>query len=259
MVRFTTNQPNAPTGLFEAADYHNPDDPNAKPPAVRRTVVHYAPGSRIDTSVPDQCHASDQQLEASGAAACPAGSLIGHGSAEFATGLPGPAATFDLDFDVLNNQDQVIFLAKPHGTNVAVSVARSTLSDSTSTTDIPAVPGGPPDGQSSLKHIQFQTEPVTTIRNGALVSYLTTPPDCPANPLWTSTTTFTYADGVSQTATGQTPCVPANAPAASHPPAPGPAKPGMRHRRRARARRHPRTHRTRHSRRPRRDSDGNRG
>jgi hypothetical protein len=257
-VQFTNSEPNAPTGLHESADYRNPDDPNGKPPPVRQTVVHYAPGVRIDTSVPDQCQASDQQLEASGASACPAGSLIGRGFAEFDTGLPAPAASFDVDLDVLNNQDQVIFLVKPHGTNAVVSVARSTLSGSTSTTDIAAVPGGPPDGQSSVKHIEFATNVVTRMRNGHLVSYMTTPPTCPPSGQWTSSTLFTYADGASQTATAQSPCKVAAA--TTHPPTAAPAPPSQvhpRHRHRRRGRHAPRHHlrRVRHDRDRDRDHD----
>ena len=35
-------------------DYVNPDDRDAKPPAVRRVVEVLASGSRIDTSVPER-------------------------------------------------------------------------------------------------------------------------------------------------------------------------------------------------------------
>ncbi len=219
-IGFSTQRASAPTSLSETASYRNPTDPGGKPPAVRRIVVHYPAGFRIDTSVPPQCHASDQELQLRGDAACPAGSKVGTGSAEFATGLPGSAATFDVDLEVLNNRDQLIFLTKPHGSNVILSVGRSPAVDGTVTTDIPATPGGPPDGQSSVRRIQFDLQTVTG-SGGA--SYLTTPPTCPASAAWTSVATFTYSDGVSQSIQVATPCTPTSTSGIGH---------GRRHQRR---------------------------
>jgi hypothetical protein len=204
-IAFSTQRASAPTALSEAASYRNPDDPAGKPPAVRRIVVHYPVGFRIDTSVPPQCQASDQELQLQGHAACPAGSKVGTGSTEFATGLPGSAATFDVDLEVLNNRDQLIFLAKPHGSNAVLNVGRSSAVNGTVTTDIAATPGGPPDGQSSVRRIQFDLQQVTG-PGGA--SYLTTPPTCPAIAAWTSQATFSYSDGISQTIQVATPCTP---------------------------------------------------
>src|SRR5258708_430225 len=96
-IGFSTQRASTPTSLSETASYRNPTDPGGKPPAVQRIVVHYPAGFRIDTSVPPQCHASDQELELRGDAPCPPGSKVGTGSAEFATALPGSAATFHFD------------------------------------------------------------------------------------------------------------------------------------------------------------------
>src|SRR2546428_9814820 len=90
-IAFGTFGPASPTSLSESATYRNPDDPNGKPPAVRRIVVRYPAGFRIDTSVPGQCHASDQQLQTSGGGACPSDSRAGSRDAELPTRLPGPA------------------------------------------------------------------------------------------------------------------------------------------------------------------------
>src|SRR3989441_7831939 len=205
-IAFGTFGPASPTSLSESATYRNPDDPNGKPPAVRRIVVRYPAGFRIDTSVPGQCHASDQQLQTSGGGACPSDSRVGSGDAELATGFPGPAATFQLDLEVYNNRDQLIFLIKPKGSSTVLSVGRSKVAGSTITTDIPATPGGPPDGQSSVKHIAFALAKVTKRSHGSTRSFLTTPPSCPVSREWTSRATFTYADGVSQTIRVATPC-----------------------------------------------------
>jgi hypothetical protein len=206
-VRFSSNLPGAPTGLSESAEYQDPNNPGGKPPAVRTIAVHYAQGFKFDTSVPALCTASDSQIQAQGDSACPAESRVGDGGAVFATGFPGPPSTFSVSFDIFNDKNQLIFLAKQPDTGMAIQVSRSTIQDGTITTNIAATPGGPPDGQSTVQSIHFKLNKVTTRRDGAVASYLTTPPACPSSGLWTSTGTFTYADGISQTIFPTTPCL----------------------------------------------------
>jgi hypothetical protein len=213
-VRFTSALPGTPTGLSESALYQDPNNPGGKPPAVRTIAVRYAPGFKFDTSVPALCTASDSQIQAQGDSACPAGSRVGDGGAVFATGFPGPSSTFSVSFDIFNDKNQLIFVARQPDSGMVIQVSRSTIQDGTITTNIAATPGGPPDGQSSVQSIHFKLNQVTTTRNGAVASYLTTPPTCPSSGLWTSTGTFTYADGASQTILPTTPCVIAQQPAA---------------------------------------------
>src|SRR4051812_28208442 len=71
-LRFTTTTPGAATGSVLSIDWVNPSDPNAKPYAIKTLIVQFAPGGTLDTTVPEQCKASDAQLEAQGAGACPA-------------------------------------------------------------------------------------------------------------------------------------------------------------------------------------------
>src|SRR5204863_4113126 len=100
-----------------------------------------------------------------------------------------------------------------HGSNVILTVGRSPAVDGTVTTDIPATPGGPPDGQSSVRRIQFDLQSVT---GPAGASYLTTPPSCPSSAAWTSLATFTYGDGISQTIQVSTPCTPTSSSGVGH-------------------------------------------
>src|SRR4051794_40760671 len=65
---FTASRPGQSTGIGLAIDYVNPDDPDAKPPAVQRVVTRLQPGTSIDTTVPARCQASDPELMARGAA-----------------------------------------------------------------------------------------------------------------------------------------------------------------------------------------------
>src|SRR3954454_15578110 len=79
---FTTTAPGAPTGLGFSASYHAAGDPKGNPPYLRKMVVVPPSGMRYDTGAPDQCTATDVELEVQGPAACPAGSRLGTGTAE---------------------------------------------------------------------------------------------------------------------------------------------------------------------------------
>jgi hypothetical protein len=205
-VEFLSREPGTATALIESAHYRDPDHPGGKPPAVRRIVVKYAKGFKIDTSVPERCTASDADLQASGSAACPPGSRVGKGGAEFATGFAPPADKFAVDFELFNARDEIIFLTKAHDTDTVVTVSRSTIDGRTLTSDVPPVPGGPPDGESSVKDIHFHLRRIAVRRDGERARYLRTPRTCPSSGEWTSHGTFTYADGVTQTLSPSTPC-----------------------------------------------------
>src|SRR5689334_21655548 len=76
-VAFTTAKPGAPSGSrFDATwrDPAQPNNPDAKPPAVQTMIVSFAPGTVIDTSAVTRCSASDAELMLFGATACPSAS-----------------------------------------------------------------------------------------------------------------------------------------------------------------------------------------
>jgi hypothetical protein len=60
-LTFTNETPRKPTGLTFLVDYVNPDDPSAKPPAVREVVTTLARGAAYDISAPDLCRASNAE------------------------------------------------------------------------------------------------------------------------------------------------------------------------------------------------------
>src|ERR687896_246276 len=78
----TSDLPGTPTGTRFSARYHAAGDPDAPPPYMRKMTFYPRAGWRWDTSVPERCTASDLELAARGAAACPEGSRIGGGSAD---------------------------------------------------------------------------------------------------------------------------------------------------------------------------------
>jgi hypothetical protein len=194
---FSQSRAGQSTGLRVAIDY--PSEPETKPPAVQKVVVRLHPGTSIDTSVPARCEASNAELMASGAAACPSASKVGRGELDVDTGVPGPARILETDATFLNNKGELIFLLE---SGARRTVVRATVEGRTITTEAPPLPGGPPDGFSAVKRVRFSLDARTT----GVRDYLTTPARCPASGSWTNTAAFTYRDGQSQSVSNLSRC-----------------------------------------------------
>jgi hypothetical protein len=208
-VTFTTTEPGASTGLEWAIYWRNPEDPNAKPPAVQETIVVFPSGTRFDFSAPDQCKASDAELTAMGADSCTPGSIVGTGQIDVDTGSLTPSLfprIIHNDLTNLNDENQSILFAE--STNLPGSqtrtVTRARVAGETITTDTPTFPGvPPPDPYLALKSFRLSVPPLT--RAGR--SYVTTPSSCPRAG-WTFEFTFIYRDGVEQRLESHSPCIP---------------------------------------------------
>jgi hypothetical protein len=203
-VEFTTTRPASSSGLTIDIDYVNPEDPQGKPPAVRRIVVVLARGSSVDTGVPPQCAASDAELMLLGGSACPGGSRVGGGFVRLDTGIPGPLRFLDQDLTLFNNQDQVIFLFTNRRTGARLA-SRATVEGRRLVSTAPPLPGAPPDGGA----VDVVRERIDAVSDGAR-RYISTPRCCPIRGFWRNRISFTYADGVSQTVVTRAPCRPAH-------------------------------------------------
>lgn len=192
-MSFTTERPSHSTGLRVAIDYRNPQDRDAKPPAVREVVEKLARGGRFDTTVPGQCRASDAELMAQGAQACRRASRVGTGYIRIDTGSPEPNRFIEADVVFLNNQDELIFVSTDRRTGARV-VTRSRVDGRKLISDAPPLPGTPPDG-AAIDRVQARLRSID--RQGR--AYITTPAGCPDDRRWTNKIRFTYADGVTQT------------------------------------------------------------
>jgi hypothetical protein len=188
-LRFTTTAPGAPAGVVLDADYL--DGPGGRPHRVTRVVTALARGARYDTSVPAQCPASDAELTLRGAAACPVASVVGTGWLEIDTGAGDQMA----DVTFLNRTDELIFVNTVRGTP-ARTILRAAISGTSTTSDVPFLPGLPPDG-GVLDRVHFED-----FQTG---SYITTPVTCWMG-RWINRVTFTYADGVTETVRSASPC-----------------------------------------------------
>ena len=196
-------RPNAGTSEHFVFDYQNPDDPEAKPPAVRRVVTILPRGARYDTSAPEQCTASDAELTAQGGAACPAGSAIGGGVITVDTGAAGDARYVTADVEFFNNTDEFIFVNTIRGSG-ARTIIRTAVERDRTITNADMLPGTPPDG-GAIDTVDIH---VDNVASGGR-NYITNPPVCrgrKGDRHWTTRVAFTYADGVTQTVPTHTPC-----------------------------------------------------
>ena len=201
--QLTQPKPNKATSEHFVFDYVNPDDPNAKPPAVRKVVTILPRGAHYDTSAPEACSASDAELMAQGGAACPPGSAIGGGVITVDTGAPGDARIVTADVEFFNNTDQFIYVNTVRGSG-ARTIIRAAVEKDRTITNADMLPGTPPDG-GAIDTVDIHVDNVSSgDRN-----YITTPSVCRgrrSDPHWTTRVQFTYADGVTQTVPSHTPC-----------------------------------------------------
>lgn len=199
-VDFTSKRPASSSGLAIDIDYVNPNDPEAKPPAVREIFIRLAKGARVDTSVPPLCEAGDQELIAQGESACPAESKVGEGFLRIDTGFPGPLRMLKEDVTFLNAADEIIFLTQDRATGARLASHATVLRRRLRST-APTLPGSPPDGAA----IDVVRERLDAFSSDGR-HYITTPRHCPAEGYWQHKARFTYADGVSQLVVSRSPC-----------------------------------------------------
>jgi hypothetical protein len=198
-VDFSTGKPARPMNQQLSIDYVNPDDPEAKPPAVRKVETVLQGGARYDTTGIAQCKADDAALMAQGEAACPPESKVGEGLTTVDTGIEGPGRFVEADVDFFNNEHELIFLTtvKPSG---AHTVIRADVFARRTVTEVDMLPGSPPEGGA------IDTVAIELGRIEEDASYLTTPSRCPKRRSWVNRIRFTYADGQTQETSNEVPC-----------------------------------------------------
>ncbi|HEX8743440.1 MAG TPA: hypothetical protein VF712_09915 [Thermoleophilaceae bacterium] len=198
---FTSTVPGTPTGNVLHVEFQNPDDPQLKPYAAARMVIHIPPGTITDTTVPPQCHATDAEIYALGPAACPGDSWIGSGDAYADQGNGTESHSILTHF---NNQDEVVGIGVVEDMQLIKTIDRTKLENGTSTSNFPLFPGAPPpEPYTPVKRLDITFPPY--VRDGR--AYTTTPPACPKSGHWTFLVDFTYRDGVTETIESHSPCV----------------------------------------------------
>jgi len=197
---FSARTPGAAAGRTFTADFFNTADRAAKPPPLTHVHVLLPEGARFNTNAVRQCTATDAQVTAQGAAACEEGSRIGQGVIVVDTGFPEPERMLTSDFTLFNARDALILMAEERKNGARV-VVRGVIRERTFDLDVPPLPGAPPDGGSN-RHEVITVNPST----GPGGSFLTTPPDCPADGAWVLSTTWTFRGGEQVTRESRSPC-----------------------------------------------------
>src|SRR3954471_20820827 len=205
---FTTRVPGVPSGRVFHDEFFDARDASAKPPPVQHVHVQLPHGARFDTSAVPLCTASDAELMAQGAAACPAASKVGSEVFSFDTGVEGHRlVTNDITF--LNNKDELIILTQERDSGTRV-VVRGRVGRETIDFELVPLPGTPPEGGSDKR--EDAKYPVNIGPTGK--SWLTTPPTCPKSGKWTFRVDYTFRNGEKVTRTSDSPC---DRPAVSRP------------------------------------------
>jgi hypothetical protein len=187
--------------------YRAPNDTQAKPSPIRGAEIAAPPGTRFDAAARESCQATDAELMAFGRAACPAGSRVGGGKLVAITGFGAPFDPFFTDVTLFNTGAGVIELVQQQGTDQTLAIDRATLRENVYTSHPPRTPGGPPDGETAVRSIDFTFDaPAPGAR-----AFITTPTSCPADGQWRATGRFTF-DSVVDDAQSSTPCAPSEPP-----------------------------------------------
>ena len=203
-IAFPTQAPAAPTGVKVHVQFHREGDPDAKPSPIRKAVIALPAGLRFDTSTVPECMASDEEIHSLGPDACPKETELTVGKLVGTTGFGPPADPLVGDDHVFNGPNQLIEVISAPGSSASPAFDRLMIDGSTLTAHPPVTPGGPPDGETAVRSIDFEV-PVRVEKGKSLI---TTPPTCPASGRWTSTGTFGFADGSSDTVVSVAPCTP---------------------------------------------------
>jgi hypothetical protein len=194
---FSAKRPNAATAIHLRILYKGPD-PKGKPSPIRKIVLKAPKGTRFDSHALPRCHASDQELLAYGDDACPRASRLGSGRLTAMTGLPGPGATVVTHVTIYNTPTGNVELVKEASSGKPVATDRFRIHGRTWTAHPPDTPGGPPDGKTAVRRVDFTYAPKAR--------WAVTPPRCPKGRHWHSSGAFTYADGVMARVPDRTPC-----------------------------------------------------
>src|SRR4051812_15234411 len=201
-IGFTTQAPGAPTGLAVHVLFHRAGDPAAKPAPLRSAVIRGPSGLRFDTRTLEQCTASDADIQARGSDACPSATRLTVGSFSAVTGLGPPFDPLVGDDHVFNGAGQLIEIITVPGGTASPAFDRLTIDGAKLTAHPPKAPGGPPDGETAVRSLNFRIPP----RAARGRSLITTSPSCPADGQWVTTATFGFGDGSSDTVASRTPC-----------------------------------------------------
>jgi hypothetical protein len=195
----------ASTGISFKIAFTDPDAANGLPSGVRSFTIKLHKGTKIDPAGATQCKVSAQTLMDKGAAACPASSRIGKGTATATPPTGGAGVTVDAVIfnDRPSGKNAFLFMFVTNGQYVTAFdafVKGNTLSASGLDG---AIPGG-------LIVTQFNgtIDKHSKGRGKRKHDLITAPPACPKSKKWTNTASFGFNNGDKDSVTSTSPCKP---------------------------------------------------
>lgn len=186
----------APADLTLHVVYKAAGDPDAKPSPIRKVVIAAPPGTEFHVDAVPVCKASDDELKAQGSGACPAESRVGAGKLTADSGFGPPVDPVPGDITLFNAGDALLEVVTAPGTDRVLGTDRLAIHGSTLVGNPPSTPGGPPDGETAIRQIDFTVERAS--------GFVSTPPACGGE--WTSTGTFGFKDGAEETLSSTIAC-----------------------------------------------------
>jgi len=155
-------------------------------------VATFEKGTEYDDSAPRRCKASDAELEAEGADACPARSIIGDGVVRArAFAMDGTA-----DVTLLNSRAEVILLSEVRELPGVRFADRAPVDEARRKIIVET-----PD-EFSLRRIRLNVARITEGGD----EYLKTPDKCPDSGRWINKLKLEYRDGFEDKEREKSPC-----------------------------------------------------
>jgi hypothetical protein len=198
-LKQSTRAAGASTGIAFKIAFGDPDAPNGLPSGLRDFKITLHKGSKIDPAAAPQCQVSEADLMSKGAAACPAASRIGGGTATATPPTGGAGVTvegvvFNEKFRGKNAWLFVFLINNAYATSLDATVKGNTI---TAKGLSGAVPGG-------LLVTKFNG--TITKHSKGKHKLITAPPVCPKSKKWTNTGTFVFNNSDKDKQTSTSPC-----------------------------------------------------
>ena len=201
--KLSAEAPGAASGVSVDVLFKDPEDPDAKPPALDAAELGLPAGIRIDDGALPRCEATDDDFQMQGRDACPDETRVGEGAVTVMTGVPG-ADPQTLDIVAFNGKGELVEVVFFPDTNVVAGIDRVTIEERRLVAHPPTPPGGPPDGRTAIRELRLDV-PRRIGPDGR--AYVTTPPDCTGGH-WISEGRFEFDDGGKTVVESEIPCDP---------------------------------------------------
>jgi hypothetical protein len=193
----------ASTGISFKTSFGDPDAANGLPSGVKSFTIKLHKGAKIDPAGATQCEASSETLIAEGAAACPASSRIGKGTATATPPTGGDGVTVDAVIfnERVSGKNAFLFMFVADGAYVTAFDAFVKGNKLSASGLDGAIPGG-----LIVTKFNGTIDKHSKGRGKKKHDLITTPPVCPASKKWTSSASFGFTNGDKDSATSTSPC-----------------------------------------------------